>query len=477
MQGTFNEQKTLHHQHRSSRKRRQAAGLARTHHEPSQKMKRDERLIRDAQHEARDVLQPNRPVLLMESDREAEIDKIIRSTVGDKEDIVQDAWVKVLESKASTDSEIVEASKGAKEKVRKVNNQHLFAERSLSEPIGKDKEEDLTLESLLPDKYVDEAPEGIDAPANFLGIHRNGGNSLRLDSETVQALRQKYPDLILSDAVRALLGLSPLPDKRHAWQKWEDNIIRDRYPCGGVFACKVDLTDRTKQAIRGRAEKLRVLRTGEFRGYKDWLTTKDVLKLLGMGSFRQNTSYLRKLVHDGVLDSIPVKEKHHINYLFTKDMVKNFLRQYPFKYDHEKLNGFRESVPKWVLEWINPEAAARASSFSESQIRHYIQIGAIPVKHGYKRRGLYVRIEDIQDYLKNKGRLSTKRPYEVMQGHGQTHFVEVTSKDSKGEYGIYVCRPGREFPISLKAYKFKKAVLRGYPTCKKCLGILQRYRK
>lgn len=469
MQGTLNEQKILHHQHRSSRKRRQAAGLVKRHHHPSQEMKREEKLIRDAQHEARDAFQPDRNMMLMETDREAEIDRLIRSAVGNNEDMIQDAWVKVLESKASSDNEIIEASAEAREKTSKVNNQHLFAERSLFEPLGQDKEGELTLETLLPDTYVDEQPKGADAPTKF--TRPCCKRTIQIDVDMASLLRQRYPDRTYKDGIRLLLGLQPTGINR-AWQEWEDEIIREKYPYGGTFACQIDLSPkRTQKQINSRAHELGVkVKDRRLRGHPDWVSVPDLASHIGCSEL-----HVRNLMRDNLLEFVPLPKGK----VFTRQMITKFLHEHPFKYRHEKVDGFCQYVPQWLFEWVTVYEASKQVALTPVTIGQYAREGYYPSHCGVNGKR-YVRVKDVQYFLETRQEGFTHQPFKVVQGNTCSHYVINERRRSLGRDNEYVIEAdyycSAEIHSTALVYKqpscgidFEVKNLRGYPTCKRCL--------
>lgn len=422
-------------------------------------------------------------ILHLESGREAEIDKIIHSVIdNNNEDAIQDAWLKVLEQleqKALTDTQITELAKEAKENNRKAHNQTAFTERSLSEPIGKDKEDDLTLETILPDTYVDEQPKGADAPTKFQG-HRPYKNVVGIDLDTAKILRTRYPNHPLIDAIRLAVGLQPL-NRSRAWQEWEDNIIKEYYPNGGSWACRADLSHRSRQIINQRARSLGInLKTKIIRGHESWLTVPEVATILGC-----HKAYIFKLVRDKILDVIPMNFGKQQHFRFTEQMVAKFIKEYPFKYRHENLNGFSKYAPEWLLNWIPISVAAKTVHLSLGTISSYARNKAIPMKYGVKN-SVYVQINDIQNFLASKQPQSTKQPFKVAQYDTKSHCI-INVEKIKMDSGYHIigykyCQPDSKYialvtKSPLYKINYKAKLLRGYPTCSKCLSALNKFRK
>lgn len=214
------------------------------------------------------------------------VSAVIKERTGIDEDAFQDAWLRVIEGGISDEAAI---SAIAGECRRKNSSQavgEMFRLKSLDAPLVHD-DEGFALKDVIA------APEAVaeTVPAKYLG--KFSANQPRLDPETVSEIRRRYPGLPLGRAVRALVGLPPL-EKRDAWQPWEDDVIRDRYPHGGSELVRLDVK-RSRDAVIERARFLGVKR-GEFCPSDEWMTPTALAKELDI-----SPAWVSKLVTGGII--------------------------------------------------------------------------------------------------------------------------------------------------------------------------------
>lgn len=322
---------------------------------------------------------------------EPELESLIRSLAGTDEDDYQDIWLAVLERKAFSQEEVTQIAGDIKRKTRKAINLSKLKERSLSEVVLEHDRSKSTLADILPNTFVDEAPIGTEAQTRFMG-HRGYKNLVGLDAETASRLKNRYPTWPLGDAIRLMVGLEPL-NKRRAWQVWEDNIIKERYPHGGGFACQVELVGRKRKQINQRAMVLGIkVKNRILRGDASWLTVSEVAREIG-----GDKSWVYGLVHDGFLAVIPLSFQKQKHFLFTSRMLGKFIHDYPFKYRHEKLNGYKHFAPDWLFDWGSLSVAARTLGISKAIISSYTRQHKIPSHYGVHRQ-TYVRIKDVEAF-------------------------------------------------------------------------------
>lgn len=129
---------------------------------------------------------------------------------------------------------------------------------SLNRNLIKDGSSHFTLEGIIaakPDEFAicNVRPRG--------GIQ--GRRSIEVDKDVVDAIRVRFGNMALVQAVRVMLGL-PQKMAENAWQEEEDQLIRNYYPTiGGPPLAKV--IDRSADCIRERASDLGVSRQWEYK--------------------------------------------------------------------------------------------------------------------------------------------------------------------------------------------------------------------
>jgi hypothetical protein len=109
------------------------------------------------------------------------------------------------------------------------------------------------------------------------------------------------------------------------WHKWEDELIKVRYPWGGSRAVQIDL-NRTESAIVARAKYLKVER-GQLNGYKpmpDWLNIQDIVKRTG-----HNERTITNYINEGLIQAIRIPKFHqgHDGVFVTPESFENFMNR------------------------------------------------------------------------------------------------------------------------------------------------------
>ena len=100
---------------------------------------------------------------------ETEVNNCLQSFLGRYEDSLQDAWVEILESNPQTPEEINPIARRVRSRAIKQYMDKKYREVSLYKPIGKDGDENFTLESILASPE-DEDSEDSDRGDN--GLHK-----------------------------------------------------------------------------------------------------------------------------------------------------------------------------------------------------------------------------------------------------------------------------------------------------------------
>jgi hypothetical protein len=237
------------------------------------------------------------------------INELIKSEVGENEDAFQNAWVSVMGDHCQTEDDI-------KLIAQKANRQyvHKFAELSLQKPIGNpDFEGILTLEGViaappeLSDEEIDAEISGKEPyQANSSGKYNRNGH-VTLDWDTICALRKLYPHDPLNLAIRRLVHVPPPVRIKKGWHKWEDAIVRTRYPWGGARAVQLDVY-HSLNAIEKRAALLGVKAGKALNSYKpvsDWLNIPELAEKLGC-----TYEVAERLINTGQICSIRIPKYH-----------------------------------------------------------------------------------------------------------------------------------------------------------------------
>ncbi len=234
---------------------------------------------------------------------QSKIDRLIRPILGgfdDSEDSYQDVQLRILERLPRSEEEIKAIAQEVKKKHTKDYLYRKHRLKSLYEPIGNHGSEEYTFENILADKDTAETEEGSNAvePSarlilNFLVKELVDGKSLNW---SILSLLRKSSELL----------------KRHhrKWEKWEDDIIREKYIRGGCLAVALFL-NRTVNAIASRASYLGIRRYPE----KHWIPQEDS-KVQGKRRLeRERSKEQRRLESQCVKEErLRVKEKRWLEW-------------------------------------------------------------------------------------------------------------------------------------------------------------------
>lgn len=320
-------------------------------------------------------------------DKVDRISYLIQSISGSDEDVFQESWLKIVESKVSSDDEILKITKDIKRKSRNNNIRENYSVMSIDKPLNGE-EDDFTLHDIL---VADEIQEDV-APRK----HRVNGNGnvkgwVRLDTETLDAIKEKYNGMPLNRAVRLMIGLPPL-DKISIWQEWEDDIIRDRYPWGGSLAVSVDVK-RAFQSIRQRARILGI-RRDIYRPSEKWVTSSELANML-----RCSVTNIFNLVKSNKITRINAPGKRYGFGFFEQKSIVTFLKDYPFSYDHNKVSDeLVPYIPKWVFEWVPLKHATSDLYMSTRGLHKVIKRNKSLGRIGYKGI-LYIHLKNTKHYI------------------------------------------------------------------------------
>ncbi|KKN25476.1 hypothetical protein LCGC14_0884410 [marine sediment metagenome] len=290
------------------------------HHHENKRVRSEERAVEKARKvKISQVVDSPMPLIDIGIEK---ISEIIKSVTGIFEDSFQDAWVSVIETGASTEDEIRQIANECSQKNAKEVISDSYKQRSIDEPLGhgQDSSEDFTLKDILVSP-IDRSGSEDQYIASSTGKINKKGN-VALDDEVVKAIKAKYPHDPLTHAIRKLASLPPPNRKKLGWHKWEDAIIKVRYPWGGSRAVMVDVY-RTEAAIVSRAKQLGIIR-GKLNGYKpcpDWLNIREVAEKIG-----KTWKTAERFINEGVIQSIRIPNYHqgHDGVFVTPEAIKDY---------------------------------------------------------------------------------------------------------------------------------------------------------
>jgi len=396
-----------------------------------------------------------------------EIDKInelIRNIIGGNEDAFQNTWVDILEKKPINLEQIRDIAQSKRKEAVSNYIANKYKTRSMDKPLSAEEGETRTLYDVLPSKVIEQSPSDIERPRLWKANYKSSCN---LDAQTSKILKEKYPHLTYTQAVRMLVGL-PIKLNLKKWQPWEDEILREQYPHGGSLAVGIEVK-RSRNGISTRARRLGV----HFKGYNfgdEILRTKDVCKILSTSKGRVNL-----LVKQGMLKAQRIKGRGGYR-IFKKGDLCNFLKEHPFQYRHDLLpDDYKGYVPKWVWKWLSPAEVAITLHICKDTIRERIRLGELPYR-SYLKNAWYCRLEDAEHCVEM--RKLRRQPYKVWESpSGIRHYVYQDEENDwylkcKGKQYKPICLFGNE-----KLAYFTKYFRKGFPTCKVCLSLLRAYRK
>lgn len=258
------------------------------------------------------------------------VSQLIRSVTGENEDAFQDAWVAIMEDHVATEDDIVNLTREVYHRhcAETVAKEH--REVSLDEPIGEHRDEgEFTLKNILksPEPRTDEEIDhDIDADTPYVANSSGKPNrkgSFYLDDDTKAELKRLYPHDTIHSAIRKVVGMPMAERDKRGWHKWEEAIIRQRFPWGGSRACQLDIC-RSRDAIyhKAHAMGLKVNKLNSYRPHPDWLNRVEVAQKLGYS--REHVNWLAK---HGFIRSIRLANYQQGGFavFFTPQDVDNYL--------------------------------------------------------------------------------------------------------------------------------------------------------
>lgn len=355
------------------------------------------------------------------------VSELIRSVTGSNEDAFQDTWLAIMEDHIGNEEDITRIAKEIHHKYAKDEIAQECQEISLSEPIGQNRDEgDFTYENLIKTEPLElHPPQKFHQPVS--------PKSVGVDRETLNILKQKFPQLSYRDAIRQMVGLSPVVKKQYTWQPWEDEIIRRVYAWGGTIAARLELPHRSIIAIRMRGRTLG-LRFDKFNPQTEWLTTSQVATILGEGNHR-----VYDLVRASKLQHVPSKQGG-ISFYFKKKHIIDFLETQVWEYHVESINQeYQQYIPFSRKQWMTVHEIAKTLGCHTSTVYYYKKLKLVRTQliHPYQ---VLVRLRDVQTAQKRRQmHLREKRWERVCKVCGSRNFVKFGTRPKTGEQR-YRCR-------------------------------------
>lgn len=330
------------HKKRSSARIRQRRGFPGSHHRhESQAMKHQDYLTRK---EAQSTAVGDVPVPLIDIGVDR-IGELIRGITGENEDAYQDTWVKVLSNHCQSEQDILGY---AKQSIRKayVHNQW---ERSIQVPLAlkKDSHGDaITMEDVLASPEPEEPTSDQYVATSSGKINKQG--YVLLDRDVYLEIKKRFPHDPLNHAIRKLVMLPPPERDKIGWHKWEDELIKVRYPWGGSRAVMMDL-NRTRGAIESRAKFLRVSAGKSINSYKpvaEWLNMPEVAEDLGC-----SWEVVNRLIKKGRIASIRVPRYHqgHDGVFVTPEALAEYKGTDEYRTYKQKQETLRQAISNFRL--------------------------------------------------------------------------------------------------------------------------------
>jgi hypothetical protein len=294
----------------------------------SEEQKHDDYLRRQFSQGKVEILDRPMPLIDIGIDK---INELIKSICGDFEDTCQNAWVRVIEEHPATENDILNIAKECSQKCGSETIARKYRQISMDTPLKNNEDsEDLTLHSILPSKELnisgDEIDEEIDGDTPYVASSTgkiNYRGYVHLDFDTFKAIKERYPHDTLNVAIRKLVMIPPSERDKVGWHKWEDALIRVRYPWGGSRSLLMDL-NRTEMAIIERAKHLGVKAGKSLNSYKpcrDWLNIPELADQLGV-----KYGVAARLVTTGKIEVIRIPDYHqgHDGVFITKEALENY---------------------------------------------------------------------------------------------------------------------------------------------------------
>lgn len=266
----------------------------------------------------------------MVSETTDRISELIRTVTDSFEDAFQDAWVKVIEKGTSSEDDILQIARESRRRIACQVIHERYRQISIEKPIGPHQDEDgFTFLDVLPspeqrtdDQIDSDIAKAQPYQANSSGKYNREGH-VHLDWETLIALRKLYPHDPIAHIIRKLAHLPPPNRLRIGWHKWEDAIVRTRYPWGGARAVALDVF-RSLNAIEHRAHKLGVQAGKALNSYKpckDWLNIPELAD-------RLSCSYEKaaRLIKNGQIESVRISKYHqgHDGVFVTPESLEKY---------------------------------------------------------------------------------------------------------------------------------------------------------
>jgi hypothetical protein len=294
---------------------------------PNKRVKVKERALK----QSRELKLPDSPmpsaVIDLGIDR---VSELIRSVTYNLEDAYQDAWVAVLEDHVGSEEDILRIAREVYHKHNALAVAREHKEISLDEPIGERKDEgDFTLKDILQaplPRTTEEIDHDIDADTPYIAnssgkLNRKG--SFYLDDDTKAEIKRLYPHDTIHAAIRKVVQMPPAERDKRGWYKWEDAIIRQRYPWGGARACSLDIC-RSLSAINSRAKYLgiQVDTLNTYKPCPGWLNIPELAERLGC-----KYGVAARLEKTGKIKAIRIPNYHqgHDGVFFTPEAINDYL--------------------------------------------------------------------------------------------------------------------------------------------------------
>lgn len=258
------------------------------------------------------------------------VSQLIKSITRVDDDAFQKAWLAVIEDHVASEEDILRTTK-------EVYHAHIneaiakeHKEISLDEPIGEHRDEgDFTLKDILKSpapRTDEEIDHEIDANTCYVANSsgkRQASDRWYLDPDVKAELKRLYPHDILKVAIRKVVGMPMAERQKRGWYKWEDAIIRQRYPWGGARACALDIC-RSLTVINSRARLLGV-KADTLNSYKpcpEWLNIPELAEGLGC-----KYGVAARLEKTGKIKAIRIPGYHqgHDGVFFTPEAIDDYL--------------------------------------------------------------------------------------------------------------------------------------------------------
>jgi hypothetical protein len=294
------------------------------------------------------------------------VSEIIKSVTKDNEDAFQDTWLAIVGDHV-----------GSEEGIRRVADE--IAHKYSSERITRIRRDispdtviheshqsfhDVTIGDMLeaPKPRTDEEIDhDIDANTQYVAGKINHKGFVHLDWDTAKRLRELFPHDTFNVSIRKLVQLPPAERDKRPWYKWEDAIIRQRYPWGGARACSLDIF-RSLNAINKRANLLgfSVNKLNSYKPFPDWLNITELAYKLGC-----SYTVAAQLEKSGKIQSIRLAKYHqgHDGVFFSPKAVEVYIQ------NEEKTKRLRQKVFDDSLERLTLGRYAVASMGRKT---HYV---------------------------------------------------------------------------------------------------------